>query len=433
MTTSTHEGSSPPPQERRPLPPQRDLDELRRLGERLADISAPPVQREKADAWRKLNTLKDTRPLVFICQIPWTELEQCDELVLHTSHPLSRQIEKDVRRTLYAWSHFPADMVVSGVIPSPLVIRDSGFGIVQRGRSHTFYSGSIHAQCFEPQIRDEKDLDKIRMPMVELDEEATEEEFHFRMTIFENVLPVEKLGAPGFWFAPWDELVRWYGVQEALTDLVLRPELVHQAMERLVSAYLCRLDQYETLGLLAPNHNGPRVSSGGPGFTDELPHDMERHQAICAANLWGCAAAQILSGVSPEMHEEFALRHERRWLERFGLNYYGCCEPLHHKIPVLRTIPRLRKVSISPKASVSEAVHHGAGRDFVLSLKPNPAILAESTWDLEQARRELRKSLDEARGCKVEVILKDISTIRFEPHRLDEWARMAMEETAQWP
>jgi hypothetical protein len=27
------------------------------------------------------------------------------------------------------------------------------------------------------------------------------------------------------------------------------------------------------------------------------------------------------------MHEEFALQYEKRWLERFGLTYYGCCEP----------------------------------------------------------------------------------------------------------
>ena len=67
------------------------------------------------------------------------------------------------------------------------------------------------------------------------------------------------------------------------------------------------------------------------------------------------------------------------------------------------------------------------GTDCVYSCKPNPAILAEDRWRPEQARRELAGTLEEARGCHVEVILKDISTVRYEPRRLWEWADMAME------
>jgi len=34
-----------------------------------------------------------------------------------------------------------------------------------------------------------------------------------------------------------------------------------------------------------------------------------------------------------------------------------------------------------------------------------------------------------AHGCVVEVIMKDISTLRYEPQRLWEWAQMAREVT----
>ncbi|MEM0171496.1 MAG: hypothetical protein QXN53_03790 [Thermoproteota archaeon] len=65
--------------------------------------------------------------------------------------------------------------------------------------------------------------------------------------------------------------------------------------------------------------------------------------------LWGVGATHVFSAVSPAMHEEFALKHEKRWYEKWGLNYYGCCEPLHHKVEVLRrNIPRLRRISMSP-------------------------------------------------------------------------------------
>ncbi|HET6442527.1 MAG TPA: hypothetical protein VFH53_09135, partial [Phycisphaerae bacterium] len=62
------------------------------------------------------------------------------------------------------------------------------------------------------------------------------------------------------------------------------------------------------------------------------------------------------------------------------------------------------------------------------SLKPNPAVLAWDRWNPDEARRTLREDLDKARGCVVEVIMKDISTVRHEPQRLWEWCEIAMQE-----
>ena len=44
-----------------------------------------------------------------------------------------------------------------------------------------------------------------------------------------------------------------------------------------------------------------------------------------------------------------------------------------------------------------------------------------------KARQDLRDFLDRARGCHVELIMKDISTVRYHPERLWEWARIAAE------
>jgi len=214
-------------------------------------------------------------------------------------------------------------------------------------------------------------------------------------------------------------------------DLIERPELVHQAMDRLGSAYLCRLDQYEALNLLSLNNDNVRVGSGGYGYSDELPQPDSDPAHVRPVDLWGCATAQIFSAVSPEMHVEFALQYERRWLERFGLNYYGCCEPLHHKVDILKSVPNLRKISMSPWIDVDEAVEN-VGDQYVFSLKPSPAVFAEDDWNPERARRELRETLEKARGCVVEVIMKDISTVRYEPQRLWEWAGIAMEVTDEF-
>jgi hypothetical protein len=143
--------------------------------------------------------------------------------------------------------------------------------------------------------------------------------------------------------------------------------------------------------------------------------------------MWGCSNAQVFSEVSPEMQWDFAVEHALRWLERWGLTYYGCCEPLDRKMGILRRIPNLRKVSVSPWCDSERAVAE-IGADYVISRKPNPAILAEDDWHADRARDELRRFLDATQGaCHVELIMKDISTVRYRPQRLWEWSRIAMD------
>ena len=143
--------------------------------------------------------------------------------------------------------------------------------------------------------------------------------------------------------------------------------------------------------------------------------------------MWGCSNAQIFSEVSPQMHWEFALKHDLRWLNRWGLTYYGCCEPLDGKVDILQRIPNLRKVSVSPWCDTERAIDR-IGTKYVISRKPTPAIFAEDRWDPGRARHELRDFLERSRGCHVELIMKDISTVRRQPQRLWDWATMASQE-----
>ena len=97
-------------------------------------------------------------------------------------------------------------------------------------------------------------------------------------------------------------------------------------------------------------------------FTRELPGAPFDPAHVRPHNMWGCSNAQIFSEVSPEMHWEFAVRHDLRWLTRWGLTYYGCCEPLDRKIDILRQIPNLRKISVSPWCNTPRVIAKiGAG------------------------------------------------------------------------
>ena len=227
--------------------------------------------------------------------------------------------------------------------------------------------------------------------------------------------------------------MRWWGVQEALSDLVDKPQLAHLAMERLTQAVLARLDQIEALGLLNPSQ-GVVTGNGGLGYTDDLPgasfdsaQGAPHNGTLKTANIWGGAMSQIFSGVSPRMHEEFALQYEARFLNRFGLCYYGCCEPLDLKVGILRRNPlRLRKISMSPWVNIERGAK-AIGADYVFSRKPNPAFLATDVWHPEDVRADLEQT-----SGHVEIISKDISTVRNQPHRLWEWAEIARQVTEKF-
>jgi len=66
-----------------------EKDILRRLGEKISKIASLPVHREKARLWQRMNNLQQERPMVWINEIPWHEMNVNDYLdcpvVFHTT------------------------------------------------------------------------------------------------------------------------------------------------------------------------------------------------------------------------------------------------------------------------------------------------------------------------------------------------------------
>lgn len=405
----------------------KDQEILRTLGHRIAEISADRLNEINARNWTLLNDKKSVKPMVWINEVPWHELNVNDELTLRCQQPWARALEDEMKKTIYQWNHFRGDMVVNPYMESPLAITSTGFGIEEDAACvATDQANDVVSRHFKIQITEPEDIDKIKMPVITHDIAKTEETFAAMNEIFSGILPVKKVGRKHIWYTPWDYLVRWWGVQEAILDLILRPDMVHDIYEHMVQAWMREMDQLETLNLLSLDNNNTRIGSGGYGYTTELPGTEYDSSHVMAKNMWGCSNAQIFSTVSPEMHWEFAVEHDLKWLERFGLTYYGCCEPLDIKMDVLRRIPNLRKVSASPwnnSAKIIDAI----GSDYVISRKPNPVIVAGNTFDQCQAEKDLREFMDLTdKSCHVELIFKDISTVRYDPRRLWEWEKTAM-------
>lgn len=402
----------------------KDKKILRSLGNQIAEIAALPVQQETIALWKAINGLSPIRGMVMVDQIPWHEMDVNNELKIQTEDAFCRGIETQLRRILYLWKHMRADMVVEPFVTIGKSIGNSGFGVgVVEERAVSDPRNSVVGHRYIDQIKTEEDIMKIQMPKIVYNEEATKKNEERAHEIFDGILKVRMQGAfPSF--APWDRIVQWRGTDNMILDLVDRPDFMHKIIDRLTNAHLSMLNQLEEKGLLG--YGQSKIHCTG-AFTDELPAPDFDPQKSRAKDLWTCGMAQIFSTVSPAMHKEFEIDYAARWYQRFGLGYYGCCEPLDKKVEIIRDLPRVRKISMSPWIDLEKGAEQ-IERDFVFSRKPNPAFLAWDTWRPEAVEKELRETLETCNryGCPVEFILKDISTVRYQPQRLWEWVDIAM-------
>jgi len=405
-----------------------DKQILNGLAIKYMEIASLPIHKEKARLWTDLNDLKKTRPMVWVNEYCWNEMNINDELTLKCVDPFARAIEDKLRKDIYEWEHVPCDKIIEPIFYVNYVIYDTGYGIDEDvDVVSTDSTSDVVSREFHKQIYTEKDIEKIKYPEISVDLEASNINLEKTRELIGDVIPCKLIGQVTRWYAPWDNLIRYWGVMDAMMDLILNPELVHMALRKYTDSSLMSLKKYEELGLLSVTSGNYRVGSGGLGYTTELPGADFNPNHVVPKNQWGHATAQIFSEVSPEQHYEFALKYEIEWLKNFGLNYYGCCEPLHLKMDILKEVPNLRKVSMSAWANIEKMVEASNGK-YVLSFKPNPALLAGDDWYPEKARDLIKDMLDKTNGHPVEIIFKDLSTVRYKPERLFEWVQMTMEE-----
>lgn len=403
----------------------RDRTIVRDLAHRVAEIAADPVQEERRRIWYAQNALRPIRPPVFISpEGSWVELIPDD--LLECESALARGIELGLRRRVYPHEHFGDDQVVDADYRVPYAVTSTGWGVEPAVRHPEAQRG---AYVWDAPIETLAEIERIETPTATHDPEESARRLAWHQELFGDILRVELHGR--WWWALGliDEWTRLRGITRTFWDMAEFPQMVHAGMRRLMEGRLAWIEQLEALGVLSLNNGNDYVGSGGFGYTDELPQaDFAGHVRL--QDLWGFTEAQTMSEVSPAMHEEFVLPYQLPILERFGLNCYGCCEPLDRKLDfLLARVPRLRRVSISPWADVRRSAEKLGGR-AIFSWKPNPAALAGVQFDVNAVRAEIRETIAIAaeHGCALEIILKDTHTCNHEPARFDAWARVAMEE-----
>jgi hypothetical protein len=408
--------------------PARDVAVVRELAASLAEIAALPVQAERTREWEALNGLRPARPMAMIDEIPWHEMNVDDELTLVSTDPFTRELETRLRQALYRWNHMRVDMVVRPWLDFRKVIRRSGWGVAVSEDTIDQSGGVVQSHHYADQLATTEDIAKFRVPEVSLDVEATAAIEARAHECLDGILGVRMVGASGWngddlTFALWDDIETLRGTEPILLDFMDRPEHLHAIAERFTQVRLAELDLLEAQGLLGVDED--RIHCTG-AYTTELPKDGFDPARPRALDAWTVGRSQLFVSVSDATFDEFVPGYYSRWYARFGLGYFGCCDPLHNRIDSVRRIPNVRKVSISAWAKVQKAAE-SIGPDYVYSRKPNPAMVAMDEWIPEVAEKDFRDVLEATRanGCPVEFTLKDISTCRNAPRRLWEWCAIA--------
>ena len=397
-----------------------DFKVIQDLAQIYIEIAMQPVNEQRRTDWRKINDLEqNVRPMVWINEEPWQELNYDGSLTLTCRDAYLRTVEDFLRKTIYRWNHFPVDLVVDSFLVVKKVTNFDefcGLGIKEEIIGN-IGNGGIVSHEYATQFSTIDDVEKIQMIEIVYNKTETMRRFTLLQEICQNIIEIRLEGQGFIHFTPWDKIAMWYNPMEILTDLVLKPELMHAIVSRYTDAMLYQLDQLEAQNMLSLCNNNVRIGSGGLGYVTDLPGEKYDENYIHPYNQWGNAMPQIFSDVSPAMHEEFALQYDRKWLQKFGLSYYGCCEPLHNKLEILKSVSNLRKISVSPWANIEKIVSETAG-NYVLSVKPSPACFAEDRWQEDQVRRNLQRLFDITSGLPTEFIIKDISTCRNDVSRI---------------
>jgi len=398
-----------------------DKEILRELAEQYALISRAEIQDERRRLWRAHNSLKPTRPLIYTRAFAWKEMPEAECLC---RDPFLRSLENNLRHKLF-WYSLGDDSIFEPWLDIPAVYRCYGMGVEYHCHRPEIDSGSFkQVQIIEDYVEDMK---KLRMPFHAVDERATAEKMERVHDAVGDAIALNCDRSTAYRL--WDGDIAMHigylrGIEPIMYDMIDQPENLHRLLAFLRDAFLQVYRQAEAAGDLGYYAHENQAMP----YAEELHDPVPDSRNVRLNELWYFAAAQEYTLISPEMHDEFLLRYQLPVMSLFGLVAYGCCEDLTRKIDLLRKIPNLRRIAVSPFADSARCAEQ-IGGDYVLSYRPNPSTSVSNGFAPERIRTGLADTLRifRANGCLPDITLKDIETVEHDPSRVRSWVTIARE------
>jgi len=406
---------------------KNDTDTLRRLASRVKEISALPIMREREQLWTDLNDLRSRKPLVLVSpEGAWKEIDRL--LELKCTDETARGFELSLRRRIYQHEHICDDWIIDSFFNIGWRTSNTGFGVDLKNDVSGVEGGAY--KHIAPISNITEGLKKLHFREVSVDRDATYELVEKTEKVFGDILDVRIHGGH-FWTTGLTIVaITMIGLEELMLYMFDAPDELKALMKFLSDEMANYMDQLEKLEILSYNNTNESIGSGNLGLTSGLPSYKNPVKGpVKFKHLWGFCESQETVGVSPEMFGEFIFPYQKPLIERFGLTYYGCCEPVENRFDYLRNIKNLRCVSVSPWSNIEKCAEV-YGRNYVLCRKPNPGLVCVDFAE-NAIRAEFQETLKAASDLNLMFILKDTHTISNQPERFRRWVSIAREEIAK--
>lgn len=385
---------------------------LRELAKRQLEIAKYPIMETRKKRWYQNNDLKGEFPMVVIESGPFRE-ELIPDLQCHSQAAV--MIEKELLYNIYDHKIINDDKVVPDffAVNRHINMRELDEELVlnkavdSKGRSIGYSANHF--------INDlKKDFHLLKKSVYSYDEEETKRHFDFVNDVLGNILEVRITNNSLLWFMAFTaRAVNIMGLERLMFSMIDYPDETKKLFDFILEDSFEYMDWQEKENLLCLDNGNTRAGAGSYGFTNDLPTEKAKQSGkITTKDLWGNMNSQESVGISSAMYEEFVFPIFEKAARRFGLVYYGCCEPVH-KIwdNCVSRLENLRKVSISPwcdEEFMGEALR---GSDIIYSRKPSPNYLGVGYFDEQAFSKNIEKSLKAARGCHMEILFRDIYTL----------------------
>jgi hypothetical protein len=402
----------------------RETEALRDLVKRYREVAHGDDQDRKRELWIAHNSLEETRVPILVSfgmHNAWCRTSFSDAQ-LECRTPVLRETERQLRMRLFH-ATIGDDMVFEPWLnlPATLVTPPGGPWGLPEGRTEPSHEEG--AWRFDPPITSWDETAKMVRPHHCVDEEATRRRREVLVDAVGDLIEIDVDRTPyytGFFGDISNRLAKLRGLGRLMEDLYESPAQLHELLAFMRDGILGVHEEAERMG----DWRRTSHSNQAMCYCRELVPPAANSPPCRRKDLWYFCAAQEFALVSPDMHREFLLEYQLPILMNFGLVAYGCCENLTRKIDLLRSIPSLRRIAVSPTADVARCAEQ-IRRDYVMSWRPNPTDMVCSGFDEQRIRSILRAGLAASRGCCIDITLKDVETVEGQPLRLARWVQIA--------
>lgn len=403
-----------------------EKERVRELAKETRDFALSSEMNRRRALWTRHNSLRFTRPPIYIRSIPFDEFPESKELKCEDAY--LRSLERQLLLNRYRMQ-LQDDTIVEPYITVQAAVDEEDEGVYGLPAELEERAGGVLAARFRPSLIEEEDVAKLRVRDYNVDEAETARRVERAQDALNGELDIA-VDRQAPLLRMWQNdistaIAKLRGLEQLMWDAYDRPEWLMSLAGWMRDRILGHLGQTEKAGgLRLANHQNQAMP-----YCEELPPPSASDAPVAAKSLWGYMAAQEFTGFGPEMFDELLFQFQRPILERYGLVAYGCCEDLTKKIPVIKRLSNLRRIAVSPFADARKCAEQ-IGRDYVLSWRPNPSSACSRGVDEAFMRRELRAVADafDENGCVWDVTLKDLETASGDPNAIVRWTAIVREE-----